>query len=413
MCRPRVLSTRESDEIARELAKVGVHPGGIEKLVPKGVVRLVKVRRLPGAAAHILKQTMLSIGGDVGVSYGSLTMQDTTTDAIILGTETHFRRLIENLKPQPLNLRELSEEIEKALARFNRRRFRVAAGEHLLEMGGRTLLMGIVNVTPDSFSDGGEFFGPDRAAERCLQLAEEGADIIDVGGESSRPGSEGVSAEQELRRVMPVLEKVSGKLDVPVSIDTVKPQVAREAVAAGVSIVNDISGLGNEEMIAAVAELGAAVVIMHIKGMPRTMQANPHYDDLMTEIIDFLSERMEAAVRGGVPEEKILVDPGIGFGKTADDNYRIIRRLEELRCLGRPIVVGPSRKSFIGKVVKGTPRERVFGTAAAVALCITNGAGVVRVHDLRQMKEVAAVADEFVALRTGMAEGHAGSEEPK
>jgi dihydropteroate synthase len=356
---------------------------------------------------------MLSIGGDVGVSYGSLTMQDTTTDAIILGTETHFRRLIENLKPQPLNLRELSEEIEKALARFKRRRFRVAAGERLLEVGGRTLLMGIVNVTPDSFSDGGEFFGPDRGAERCFQLAEEGADIIDVGGESSRPGSEGVSAEEELRRVMPVLEKVSGKLDVPFSIDTVKPQVAREAVAAGASIVNDISGFGNEEMIAAVAKLGAAVVIMHIKGTPRTMQANPHYDDLMTEIIDFLAERIEAAVRGGVPEEKILVDPGIGFGKTGDDNYRIIHRLEELRCLGRPIVVGPSRKSFIGKVVKGTPRERVFGTAAAVALCIEKGADIVRVHDVRQMKEVAAVADEFVALRAGMAEGPAGSEEPK
>lgn len=417
MCRPRVLSTRESDEIAGELAKVGVHPGGIEKLVPKGVVRLVKVRRLPAAAAHILKQTMLSIGGDVGVSYGSLTMHDATTDAIILGTETHFRRLIENLKPQPLSLRELSEEIEKALARFDRRRFRVAAGKHVLDVGrgsgGRTLLMGIVNVTPDSFSDGGEFFGPDRAAERCFQLAEEGADIIDVGGESSRPGSEGVSAEEELRRVMPVLEKVSGKLDVPVSIDTVKPQVAREAVAAGASIVNDISGLDNEEMIAAVAELGAAVVIMHIKGTPRTMQANPLYDDLMTEIIDFLAERMEAAVRGGVPEEKILVDPGIGFGKTADDNYRIIHRLEELRCLGRPIVVGPSRKSFIGKVVKGTPRERVFGTAAAVALCIEKGADIVRVHDVKPMKEVAAVADEFVALRAGKAEGPAGSEEPK
>lgn len=397
------MSIRESGEIARELAEVGVDPRGIERLVPKGTVRLIKVRGLPAAAAHILKQTMLSIGGDVGVSYGSLTMRDATTDAILIGSETHFRRLIENLKPQPLNLRDLSREIEETLARFHTRHFRMpigqAGGLSHLEVGRRTLLMGIVNVTPDSFSDGGEFVGPERAVERCFQLADDGADIIDVGGESSRPGSEGVSVDEELRRVMPVFERISGKVSVPISIDTVKPQVAREAVAAGASLVNDISGLRDENMIAAVAETGAAVIVMHMKGTPRTMQESPHYDDLMTEIIDFLAERMEAAVHGGVPENRILVDPGIGFGKTAEDNYRAIARLEELRCLGRPIVVGPSRKSFIGKVVKATPRERVFGTAAAVALCIQNGADIVRVHDVREMKDVAAVADEFVGLR--------------
>lgn len=401
------MSIRESGEIARELAKVGVDPRGIERLVPKGTVRLIKVRGLPAAAAHILKQTMLSIGGDVGVSYDSLTMRNATTDAMILGSETHFRRLIENLKPQPLNLRDLSEEIERTLARFNTRHFRVPVGQagspSHLKVGGRTLLMGIVNVTPDSFSDGGEFLGLDQAVERCFQLADEGADIIDVGGESSRPGSEGVSADEELRRVMPVFERISGKVGVPISIDTVKPQVVREAAAAGASLVNDISGLRDEKMVAAVAETGAAVIIMHMKGTPRTMQENPQYDDLMEEITDFLADRMEAAIRGGVPEDKILVDPGIGFGKTAEDNYRAIARLEELRCLGRPIVVGPSRKSFIGKVVKGSPRERVFGTAAAVALCIQHGADIVRAHDVREMKDVAAVADEFVRLRRASA----------
>ena len=366
-------------------------------------MRLIKVRGLPAAAAHILKQTMLSIGGDVGVSYGSLTMRDATTDAIILGSETHFRRLIENLKPQPLNLRDLSEDIEKTLARFHTRQFRVPVGQagsvSHLEVGRRTLLMGIVNVTPDSFSDGGEFLGLDQAVERCFRLADEGADILDVGGESSRPGSEGVSVDEELRRVMPVFERISGKVSVPISIDTVKPKVAREAVAAGASLVNDISGLRDENMIAAVAETGAAVILMHMKVTPRTMQESPQYDDLMVEIVDFLADRMEAAVREGIVEEKILVDPGIGFGKTAEDNYRAIGRLEELRCLGRPIVAGPSRKSFIGKVVKGSPRERLLGTAAAVALCIAHGADIVRVHDVREMKDVAAVADAFVRMR--------------
>lgn len=400
MCRLRVLSIESPSEIAHELAKIGVDPAGIEKLVPKGIVRLTKVRGLQAAAAHILKQTMLSIGGDVGVSYGSLTMREATTDALIIGTETHYRRLVENLKAQPLDLKEVSKQIEQALALSARTRFRLQLGDGILETGERTLIMGIVNVTPDSFSDGGEFLDPGKAAERCFQLVEEGADIVDVGGESSRPGAGGVSADEELRRVMPVLEKVSGKIGAPVSIDTVKPRVAREALSAGASMLNDISGLRDEEMISVAADYGAAVVVMHMKGAPRTMQDNPHYDDLMTEIIDFLGEGVTLAVSQGVIEDKILVDPGIGFGKTADDNYRIINRLEELRCLGRPIVIGPSRKSFIGKVVKVGPQERVFGTAAAVAWCIANGADIVRVHDVREMKEVAAVADRFRAMRT-------------
>jgi dihydropteroate synthase len=202
---------------------------------------------------------------------------------------------------------------------------------------------------------------------------------------------------------MPVLQRVCGKLSVAVSVDTVKPRVVREAVSAGASIVNDISGLRNEEMISAVSECDAAVIVMHMKGTPRTMQERPHYEDLMTEIVDFLDDRMRCAASRGVLEDRVLVDPGIGFGKTAEDNYRIINRLEELRCLGRPIVAGPSRKSFIGKVVKGSARERVFGTAAAVAWCIASGANVVRVHDVKEMKEVAAVADQFRAIRGGMA----------
>jgi len=395
------LSLKDWNEIAHELAKIGVDPGGVKKLTPKGIVRLTKISGLQAPAAHILKQTMLSIGGDVGVSYGSLTMREATTDALIIGTESHYKRLIENLKAQPLNLKEISEQIEKALSAFGNTHFRLSCGEHTLEMGERTLLMGVVNVTPDSFSDGGDCLEPEKAAERCFELVEDGADIVDVGGESSRPGAEEVGEEEELRRVMPVLERVSGKINAPVSIDTVKPRVAHEALSAGAVIVNDISGLRDQEMVAVTAAHGAAVIVMHMQGMPGTMQDNPHYDDLIGEIIGFLEERVRFAKANGVDEEKILVDPGIGFGKTADDNYRVIDHLAELRCLGRPIVVGPSRKSFIGTAVEAGPRDRVFGTAAAVTWCIANGADIVRVHDVREMKEVAAVADAFMTVRAG------------
>ncbi len=401
MYRLRVLSLKNPNEIARELAKIGADPRGIEKLMPKGVVRFIKVKGLSAPAAHILKQTMLSIGGDVGVSYDSLTMRETTTDALIIGTESHYRRLIENLKAQPLNLKEVSSLIQEALSLSAKTCFRIPLRDGVLEVGERTLIMGVVNVTPDSFSDGGECLDPDRAAERCLQLVEDGADLLDIGGESSRPGAGEITADEELRRVIPVLERISSRVSVPVSIDTVKPAVAAHALSAGAAIVNDISGLSSEEMASVAAEHQAAVIVMHMKGTPRTMQLDPHYDDPMTEIIELLSDRISLATTHGIPEERILVDPGIGFGKTADDNYCIINRLEELRCLGRPIVVGPSRKSFLAKVVKGPPQERVFATAAAVAWCIANGANIVRVHDVREMKQVAAVADQFMAIREG------------
>ncbi len=401
MYRLRVLSLKNRNEIVHELAKIGVDPEGIKKLAPKGIVRLTRISGLPAPAAHILKQTMLSIGGDVGVSYGSLTMRDATTDVLVIGTESHYRRLIENLKVQPLDLKQVSEQIEKALSLSGKTRFHLRLGDHPLQVGERTLLMGVVNVTPDSFSDGGEYLEPEKAADRCFQLVEDGADLVDVGGESSRPGADAVAEDEELRRVLPVLEKISGRINVPISIDTVKPRVAGEALSAGAALVNDITGLRNPEMVSAVADHGAGVIVMHMKGTPRTMQDSPHYDDLMTEIIQFLDERANFAIANGVEEDKILVDPGIGFGKTAEDNYRIIDRLEELRCLGRPIVVGPSRKSFIGSVVNVSPGARVFGTAAAVTWCIANGADVVRVHDVKEMKEVAAVADEFLSVRAG------------
>lgn len=248
---------------------------------------------------------------------------------------------------------------------------------------GRCLIMGILNVTPDSFHDGGRYFDRGRAVERAYAMRDEGADIIDIGGESTRPGSLPVEEGEEIDRVCPVIESVAGDLGVPVSIDTSKAAVARAALRAGASIVNDISGLTFDGgMAAAVAERGAGIVLMHIKGRPATMQDSPRYGDLIGEIVEFLEKAVERAVAGGIDREKIIVDPGIGFGKTLEDNYRILQNLREFRKLGCPVLVGLSRKSLIGRLYD-KEEDRLPATIALNAAAVLNGADLIRVHDVR------------------------------
>jgi len=255
-----------------------------------------------------------------------------------------------------------------------------------------TRIMGVVNVTPDSFSDGGRFLRAEDAVAQALRLAAEGADILDIGGESSRPGADEVPGQEELDRVAPVIEGIRREVDIPISIDTYKPSVAAECLALGAGIVNDISGLADARMVEVVAEAGAAVVIMHMRGRPKTMQDDLHYDDLIGEVRAFLSERAERARAGGVRE--VVVDPGIGFGKSAAQNFELIRRLGEFASLDLPILVGPSRKSFLGSLPSGLPPEdRLEGTLAAVAASVMNGAGIVRVHDVAATKRVVEVVD--------------------
>jgi dihydropteroate synthase len=252
--------------------------------------------------------------------------------------------------------------------------------------------MGVVNVTPDSFSDGGRFLRAADAVAQARRLVADGADIVDIGGESSRPGADEVSEQEELDRVAPVLEAISRDVDVPISIDTYKPRVAAECLALGASIVNDITGLADPEMVGVAAEAGAGVVIMHMRGKPKTMQRDVHYDDLVGEIGAFLSERAARARDAGI--EEIVIDPGIGFGKTAAHNFELLRRLDELGSLGLPILVGPSRKSFLGSLPSGLPPdERLEGTLAAVAVAVMNGASIVRVHDVAETRRVLEVLD--------------------
>jgi dihydropteroate synthase len=255
-----------------------------------------------------------------------------------------------------------------------------------------TKLMGVVNVTPDSFSDGGLYLDPEAAIAHGRELAEAGAEILDVGGESTRPGAEVVSAEEELRRVVPVIQGLAG-LDGEISVDTSKAAVAVAALDAGAGIVNDVTALrGDSAMAALCAERGATVVLMHMLGDPRSMQDDPRYGDVVAEVKDFLAERLEAATAAGIAVERIWLDPGIGFGKTAAHNLELLRRLGELRELGRPLVIGTSRKSFIGRLDGSGAGERLGGTIASSILAAAEGAEVLRVHDVAEMGQALAVA---------------------
>lgn len=266
--------------------------------------------------------------------------------------------------------------------------------------GERTLIMGIINVTPDSFSDGGRFSSSYDAVEEGLRLVEAGVDMLDIGGESTRPGSDAVPLAEELTRVIPVIRALAKQVDLPISIDTTKSQVAREAIASGAEIINDISAVRfDPEMLDLAAETGAGLVLMHMRGMPKDMQAGSlYYNSLVDDITAFLRERLESVIDGGVERERTMLDPGIGFGKTAEDNMRLLKHLACFKVLGRPIMTGVSRKAFIGKVTGGEPRERLEGTAAAVAISIANGSSVVRVHDVAAMKKVVAMTDAIIRV---------------
>lgn len=272
---------------------------------------------------------------------------------------------------------------------------RITWNNFSLDFSKKTYIMGILNVTPDSFSDGGLHFDKSAARDRAMMMIDEGADIIDIGGESTRPGSEPVPLGEELRRTIPVIEALAGKVSIPLSIDTYKAEVARGALSAGASIVNDISGMRFDPgMVEVISEYKVPVSIMHIKGTPRSMQRKPVYEALIPEIMDYFRITVRSAVKFGIPEDMIIVDPGIGFGKTFEHNLEILNNLEEFTLLRKPLMVGPSRKAFIGKILDGAPAaERVDGTAAAVAISIMKGANIVRVHDVREMAKVARVAD--------------------
>ncbi len=265
-----------------------------------------------------------------------------------------------------------------------------------LDFSDGCLIMGILNITPDSFSDGGEFLSPDAAVQHGLEMAGAGAAVIDVGAESSRPGSESISAAEQIKRAVGVIEKLASQVDVPISIDTYLPEVAEAALNAGASIINDITALADERMIKLAAERGVPVVVMHMQGTPATMQIQPEYGNVVKEVSEFLIERAEKAESFGVKKEMIFIDPGIGFGKTLEHNLLLLKHIDLFVATGYRVLVGASRKRFIGEIIgKAEPGQRVFGTAAAVTLCASAGVSIVRVHDVAEMSEVVKVVNKI------------------
>lgn len=368
------------------LTGAGVDPAGIRIITQKANTLMIQVDRVPAPAANILKQQLLSLGGDAAVHRDVITGRPDSTTVYIVGDARRLGELSGKLAYQPFGLPDLGNEIDTLLERLGNPPHAVPIPGGMLDMNHDIpLVIGILNVTPDSFSDGGLYADPDAACDRARQMVKEGAAIIDIGGESSRPGSRPLTVREELDRVTGVLEKIAAAVNVPISIDTRKAEVARAAIEAGAAIINDISGFGQDPHMAEVAvETGAAVVIMHMQGTPETMQDKPHYDDAVSEIIEWLGERAAAVIAHGVPREKIIVDPGIGFGKRLGDNLALIEEIAAFHGLGFPVLVGYSRKSFISGITGRKPAERISGGLAALGKCLEGGVQLVRAHDVKE-----------------------------
>jgi dihydropteroate synthase len=375
------------------MKRVGVDPTGVKLMEGKTLHFNLKVEGIDPRKANLLKQEMLSLGGDVAVDGRGLDCSTKQTDALLMGTQKHFEKLILKLEQYP-DLHPLGQSIKETLKNISKTHYSIRCQKRILPLGKRTLLMGVLNVTPDSFSDGGLFFDKEKAISHALRMVEGGADIIDIGGESTRPGSKPLELEEELRRVIPVIESLAKEVDVPLSIDTYKSTVAQRAIEAGAEIINDISGLHFDPSLAKVAAKNdTPLILMHIRGTPETMQKGVHYDSLFSEILQCLKESIQRAESTGLDPRQIIIDPGIGFGKTAEDNLLIIKNLYEFRILGKPILLGTSRKSFIGKILNTEVGDRLEGTLSSIAIGVLNGAHIIRSHDVLQAKKAIAVAD--------------------
>lgn len=395
---PRVLRIRCQRDLISEMERIGVFPEGVRIMAAKGVFQVVLVEKVSLRQAVIIKQEMLSKGGEAAVSAGVITLTGECTDVLLMGTASQLRRASEGLMRQPFGLRQIAEEILQVLGAQEPSGDKVLRlGRHALPIGDKTYVMGILNVTPDSFSDGGTHMTVDQAVKHAWRLVEEGADIIDIGGESTRPGSASTPLTDEIERVVPVIEALGEDFPVPISVDTYKSEVAQAALAAGAHMINDISALSMDPHLGGiVAEAKVPIVLMHMKGRPRDMQDNPEYEQVVSEVAEYLRKAIHRAEEYGICRENVLIDPGIGFGKTCAHNLELLRRLEELRSLGCPILLGTSRKAFIGKTLGLPVEDRVEGTAATVALAVAAGVDIVRVHDVKYMARVARMSDAIV-----------------
>ncbi len=384
----RLIESRSDNAFEEHLKRAGVDQEGIRIIKSKARNLIIRVDNVSAPAANVLKQQLLSLGGDAAVHREAITGRSKDSTVYIIADERRLATLTKKLDHQPFGLGHLGEEIAALLQMRRRRPGKIALPSGEIDLSSGPVIMGVVNVTPDSFSDGGLYIDPDRAFERALEMIEEGAAIIDIGAESSRPGSKELSLAEETDRIRPVLEKLAGKIEVPISIDTRKAEVARLAVSSGAGIINDISAATHDpEMARTVLDTKAALVVMHMKGTPGNMQHNPQYTDPVTEIIEWLGARTGELLAEGIPNEKIIVDPGLGFGKRLQDNLEILDEIGDFHNLGFPVMIGYSRKSFIGMITGREPVERLSGGFAALGKCLDGGVQIIRAHDVKETSD--------------------------
>ena len=365
----------------KEMIELEVCEEGIDIMVAKMRHLVFMARGLDPRAANILKQEMLSVDGEAAIPYHAISDLDKPTDCLISGTQRQFQIAIAKLVCQPFGLKELAEELAFAIKSLDRPRKKLE-------------IMGILNVTPDSFSDGGQYVDSKAAIARAIEMEKTGASMIDIGGESTRPGAESVSFQEQLERVISVIEGLD--LKISISIDSRSPEVVEKALEAGAGMVNLVGGIRDENMAKLLAQKEVPVILMHMLGEPDNMQNDPKYRDVMDDIMDWARAQIELAEKAGISREHIIIDPGIGFGKTLEHNLLLLRNIDKFVATGYRVLVGPSRKSFIGKITgKEKPAERIFGTAAAVALCAAAGVSIVRVHDVAEMVDVVKVANKL------------------
>jgi len=389
----RCLHIMNANEAIQQMKKVGVDPTGVKLMAGKTLHFNLRIEGIDPRTANLLKQEMLSVGGDAALDRRGLDCSTPSTDAILIGTQKQFEKLTSKLEQYPA-LQSLGHSLKETLKNISKTHYTIRCRKRTFKLGKQTLLMGVLNVTPDSFSDGGLFLDREKAIAQGLKMVEEGADLIDIGGESTKPGSKPLGLEEELRRVIPVIEALAKEVDVPISIDTYKSAVAKKAVEAGAQMINDISGLHFDPDLAHVASKeDVPLILMHIRGTPETMQKDVHYESLFSEILQYLRESIQRAESAGLDPGQIVIDPGIGFGKTLEDNLLIIKNLQELRILGKPILLGTSRKSFIGKILNTDVTERLEGTLSSIAIGVLNGAHIIRCHDVLEAKKAISVAD--------------------
>ncbi len=390
----RIINLESLEDASVEMMELGVYRNDITEMSEKSVFRNIKVKNLDAISANLLKQVALSVGADISFSNEAILMTEHITDVIISGNLEQYNKIYHKLQGKQLELPKFAEEIKEVLINYDRKYKKIRINGRDFDFNNKSYVMGILNLTPDSFSDGGSYFDVETALKRAKQMVAQGADIIDIGAESTRPGADYVSEEEELSRIVPVVSRLLEELDVPISIDTYKARVAEECLKLGVHIINDISGLkADKRMAEVVSDYDAICILMHMRDTPKTMQKNLEYEDLVDDLISELQDSIRIAKLAGIKEEKIILDPGIGFAKKQEHNLEIIKRLDEFKSLGYPILIGASRKTFIGNILDVGVDQRLEGSLAVAAISAYNGASILRVHDVVETVKVLRITD--------------------